>query len=108
MSEALMTIEEYSLKLKVSPHTIYRNPLKYHMFKVGGLWRASNESLEKFSAPNNNVTRLAVVGGKEFKKCRSSKEVKSGGWTSHTQMEKELDALLAPRKKQRHRSITTS
>ena len=94
-----MKLKEYAKQIKVSPHTIYRDPAKYHMFKVGGLWRANKESLEKFAPTNNNVIRLAVVGSKESKRCRSSKGVKNTGLISPRQTERELDALLAPRKR---------
>lgn len=103
-----LKLRDFAARINVSPNTIYRDPAKYHMFKVGGSWRANEESVEKFSIKSNNVTRLAVVGVKERKKCRSSKEVKSTGWTSQHQMEKELGALLAPRKGQKLRSTTTS
>nr|WP_289365824.1 hypothetical protein [Pantoea stewartii] len=47
------------------------------MFKVGGCWRASVDSMKKFEqqpVPNNNAIRLAAVDGKEKKKCRSTNE----------------------------------
>ncbi|QKJ17516.1 DNA-binding protein [Yersinia kristensenii] len=100
---SFLKIKEYAALIKVSAGTIYRNPLKFHMFKVGDRWRADADSLSKFkfeqqAANDNNVIRLAVVGGKEKKKCRSTKEVKRTGSMSQRQTERELDALLAPRK----------
>ena len=97
-----MTVRELAAVVKISASTIYRNPAKYHMFKVGGCWRANDESLKKFaqqSANDNNVFWLAVVGGKENKKCRSTNGVKRTGSMSPLQTERELDALLAPRKR---------
>ena len=93
---SFMRLKEYAEKIQVSPHTIYRNPAKFHMFKVGGSWRANKESIEKFSHTNNNVFRLAVVGSKESERCRSSRGVKNTGLISPRLTERELDALLAP------------
>lgn len=108
--EEFLKVKEYAAIIRVSAGTIYRNPLKFHMFKVGDCWRANSDSLKKFeqqAANDNNVIRLAVVGGKEKKRCRSTKEVKRTGSMSQRQTERELDALLAPRKKQRLNSSTT-
>ncbi|SFU85976.1 helix-turn-helix domain-containing protein [Xenorhabdus koppenhoeferi] len=94
------TIKEFAKKLKISANTIYRNPLKYHMFRVGSSWRANDESLKKFEQKDpkdNNVFRLAVVGGKEKTQCRSTKEVKNIGLMYQRQMEKELGDLLERR-----------
>ncbi|WP_237388034.1 hypothetical protein [Xenorhabdus sp. Sc-CR9] len=91
------TVKEYAKKLKISEWSIYRNPLKYHMFRVGCSWRANSESLKKFEQQNskdNNVFRLAVVGGKERTQCRSTKEVRNTGSMYLRQMEKELGDLL--------------
>jgi hypothetical protein len=99
MAEEFMTVKEFAAVVKVSASTIYRNPLKYNMFRVGGSWRANKESLESFSHKVNNAIRLAVVGGKESKKCRYSKEVKNTGLISPRQTDRELGDLLAPRKK---------
>lgn len=110
-TEILMTVKELAATLQVSATTIYRNPRKYHMFRVGNNWRANSESLKKFAeAPgtDNNVFRLGVVGGKERKKCRSTKGVTRTGSISQRQMARELDALLAPRKKQKPNSFTIS
>ncbi|MES4614237.1 hypothetical protein V2154_16845 [Ewingella sp. CoE-038-23] len=101
-SDSFLKVKEFAAIVRVSASTIYRNPQKYHMFKVGGGWRANEDSLKKFeqqSANDNNVFRLAVVGGKEKVKCRSTKEVKRTGSISQRQMEQELGALLEPRKK---------
>ncbi|CNK61240.1 Uncharacterised protein [Yersinia pseudotuberculosis] len=102
--EHFLKVKEYAAIIRVSAGTIYRNPLKFHMFKVGDRWRANSDSLKKFeqqAANDNNVIRLAVVVGKEKKQCRSTKEVKRTGSMSHRQTERELDALLAPMKNQR-------
>ncbi|MEX5073068.1 helix-turn-helix domain-containing protein [Enterobacter cloacae] len=96
--EPFLDIGKLAKRLSVSKSTIYRNPAKFHMFKVGGQWRANEESLEKFSRRDNNVIRLAVVG-KDVKKCRSTKEVKHTGLISPCQTDRELGALLARRKK---------
>lgn len=93
-----LNVARLAARLNVSKSTIYRDPTKFHMFKVGGQWRANEESLEKFSHRDNNVIRLAVVG-KDFKKCRSTKEVKHTGLMSPCQTDRELDDLLARRKK---------
>ena len=72
--EKFIKIKEYAAILRISAGTIYKNPLKFHMFKVGDRWRANLDSLKKFeqqAANDNNVIRLAVVGGKEKKKCRN-------------------------------------
>ncbi|WP_258307609.1 helix-turn-helix domain-containing protein [Pectobacterium carotovorum] len=105
--EEYLTVSDISRILKISPGTIYRNPHRYNMFKVGGVWRANKESLENFSRNVNNAIRLAVVG-KESRKCRSTGEGKRIGLTYQRQMGKELGDLLAPRKDQRRKSITTS
>lgn len=46
MDDGLMTIKDYAKKLRLSEATIYRAPEKYHMFRVGGSWRASDQSLK--------------------------------------------------------------
>ena len=100
MEDDCMTLKEFAGKLKLSPSTIYKNPPKYYMFKVGGSWRANKESLKKFEQAqfnDNNVYRLAVVGGRRNSKCRSTKEGVRSGLMSHLQVEKELGDLLAPR-----------
>jgi len=102
MPETFMTVKELAAAIRVSASTIYRDPQKYHMFKVGNGWRASAESLKKFEqqpSSGKNVFRLAVVGGKEKRKCRSTREGKRTGSISQRQTERELDALLARRKK---------
>ncbi|WP_367273571.1 helix-turn-helix domain-containing protein [Pluralibacter sp.] len=102
----LFTVAEFASILKISPSTIYRNPSRFHMFKVGGAWRANEESVEKFSQTPNNVFRLAVVG-KGVTKCRSTNEGKTTGLISRLQTELELDALLAPKRKRKLSSTTT-
>ncbi|MDE9570518.1 hypothetical protein [Xenorhabdus bovienii] len=100
MADDYYTVRGLAEKLKISANTIYRNPLKYHMFRVGGSWRANEESLKKFEQQDlkdNNVFRLAVVGGKEKAQCRSTKEVTHTGSMYQRQMAKELDDLLARR-----------
>ena len=109
--DAFLTVREYAAALRVSASTIYRNPLKFHMFKVGGCWRASTDSMKKFeqqAANDNNVFRLAVVGGKEKRKCRSTNEETRTGLIYRSQTARELDDLLAPKKKKRHSNCTTS
>ncbi|CNI59651.1 MULTISPECIES: helix-turn-helix domain-containing protein [Yersinia] len=110
--ETFLKVKEYAAIIRVSAGTIYRNPVKFHMFKVGGRWRADADSLNKFkfeqqAANDNNVYRLAVVGGKEKKRCRSTKEVKRTGSMSQRQTARELDALLVPMKKQKLNSSMT-
>ncbi|WP_224717673.1 helix-turn-helix domain-containing protein [Pectobacterium versatile] len=105
--EEYLSVSDVSKILKISTGTIYRNPHRYNMFKVGGLWRAKKESLENFSRNVNNAIRLAVVG-KESKKCRSTGEGKRTGLMYQHQMGKELGDLLEPRKGQRRKSITTN
>ncbi|QYA57397.1 putative helix-turn-helix domain-containing protein [Hafnia phage vB_HpaM_Meifeng] len=107
MDEQLLKLSAVAKRLNVSTHTIYRNPAKFNMFKVGGSWRAREESLASFSSKVNNAIRLGVVG-KESMKCRSSREEKYTGSISPLQTERELDALLAPRKKRKLRSTTTN
>lgn len=110
-AEAFMKVREYAALIRVSASTIYRDPAKFHMFKVGGCWRANSESMKKFeqqAANDNNVFRLAVVGGKEKRKCRSTNEETRTGLIYRSQTARELDALLAPKKKRRHSSCTTS
>ncbi|MEQ1964388.1 hypothetical protein ABLB69_14705 [Xenorhabdus khoisanae] len=100
MADKYYTVREYAGKLQLSEGTIYRNPLKYYMFRVGGVWRANDESLKKFEQQNikdNNIFRLAVVGGKEESLCRSTKEVVNIGSMYQRQMAKELDDLLERR-----------
>ena len=104
--EPFMKIPAFAARICVSPSTIYRNPARFHMFKVGGSWRANEESVANFSKTSNNVFRLAVVG-EESMKCRSKKEVKTTGLISQLRTERELDALLEPRRKSKHRSTTT-
>lgn len=100
--DSYFTLKEYARKLKLSRHTIYRNPTNFFMFRVGGSWRANRGSLKKFELAqfnDNNIYRLSVVGGRRISKCRSTKEVKNTGLISHLQMEEELDNLLTPRTK---------
>lgn len=104
--EKLMKVPELAARLQISPSTIYRDPARYNMFKVGGAWRANEESVANFSRTPNNVIRLAVVG-KEYTECRSTKEGKTTGLISRLQTDRELDALLAP-KIRRKRSNTTT
>ena len=97
MGESYYTIPEYAEKLKISPHTIQRNPKKYNMFKVGGSWRASDYSLKLFEQSllsQNNVIRLASGGKKETTECLYTKGEMSTGLISQHQTARELDALL--------------
>lgn len=99
MDDSLMTIKDYAKKLRLSKATIYRDPEKYHMFRVGGSWRASDQSLKKFEEDrlnNNNVYRLAVISGGRKGKCLSTKGVKHTGSMCPPQTERELEKLLAP------------
>ncbi|MDU7135037.1 MAG: hypothetical protein E6325_27170, partial [Enterobacteriaceae bacterium] len=71
--DKFLTVSDLASLLQISPSTIYRDPTRYNMFKVGGAWRANEESVANFSRTPNNVIRLAVVG-KEYTECRSTKE----------------------------------
>lgn len=110
MDDSLYTIKEYASMIRLSSSTVYRNPAKYYMFRVGSSWRANKESLKKFEQAqfnDNNVYRLAVVGSGR-KTCRSTKEVRNTGLTLQHQAEKELENLLARRIKSKPKSIMTS
>ena len=72
MDEQYLKVSAVAERLNVSPHTIYRNPVKFNMFKVGGSWRAREESLESLSSKVNNAIRLGVVG-KESKNAYRQK-----------------------------------
>ena len=99
MGSQMLTVKEYAPLIRLSPMTIYRDPAKYHMFRVGKSWRANSDSLKKFEDAqfkNNNVYRLAVISGGRKKKCLSTKEVKRTGSMCPPQMERELEKLLAP------------
>lgn len=37
MADKYYTVREYAGKLQLSEGTIYRNPFKYYMFRVGGV-----------------------------------------------------------------------
>jgi len=109
-AEPFMTVKEYAAAIQVSATTIYRNPEKFHMFKVGGCWRASVDSMKKFEQQpvrNNNAIRLAAVDGKEKKKCRSTNEGTRTGLMYRSQTARELDALLAPKTKPKRKGSTT-
>ena len=99
MGDGLMTIKEYAPLLRLSEVTVYRNPEKYHMFRVGSSWRANGASLKRFEEDqfnHNNVYRLAVVSGRSKGKCQSTKGAKHTGSMYPPQMEGELEKLLAP------------
>jgi hypothetical protein len=72
--EKLMKVPELAARLQISLPR-FTGTLRYNMFKVGGAWRANEESVANFSQATNNVIRLAVVG-KEYTECRSTKEEK--------------------------------
>lgn len=95
----LYGIPDVAKFLKLSEHTVRANPLKYHMYKIGGVWRTSLTDLENYidesRKNNNNVIRLALVNDKkELKKCHYQREVASIISTSAVQAAKELDDLL--------------
>lgn len=102
MDDSLYTIKEYASMIRLSSSTVYRNPAKYYMFRVGSSWRANKESLKKFEQAqfnDNNVYRLALVGSKRKTKCQYTKEAASIGSMYPPQLARELDALLAPQTK---------
>lgn len=95
MHEQFLTIKEYAAILKISVSTIYRNPTRFHMFRVGNSWRANAASLEKFaneSAQPHQTSSAAVL-------TKSGATV--GRIVSNLQLERELAELLAPKRKKK-------
>ncbi|EJD6046015.1 helix-turn-helix domain-containing protein [Providencia rettgeri] len=92
--DSLFTVKEYAALLKLSESTVYRNPAKYHMFRVGSSWRASKESLKRFEQAqfDNNLDSSAVLTHKRQKKLNSKNiyEIRM-----QRDVAKELNRLLA-------------
>lgn len=97
--DQLLTKEEVAEALKLSENTIKSNPAKYHMFKVGGVWRATKQDVANYidesRKKHNNVIRLALgKGNNGGKKCRYSRGMMSTISTSGHPAVKELKNLL--------------
>lgn len=92
--DSLFTVKEYAALLKLSESTVYRNPAKYHMFRVGRSWRASKESLKRFEQAqfDNNRDYSAALTHKRQKKadCKNKYEIRM-----QSNVAKELDRLLS-------------
>ncbi|MGX4746103.1 hypothetical protein [Providencia rettgeri] len=92
--DSLFTVKEYAVLLKLSESTVYRNPAKYHMFRVGNCWRASKESLKRFEQAqfDNNLDSSAVLTHKRQKKvdCKNRYEIRM-----QSDVAKKLNRLLA-------------
>lgn len=94
--DSLFTVKEYAALLRLSESTIYRNPAKYYMFRVGRSWRASKESLKRFEQVQLHecVSMSIMVKGKNSSSANRNLNM----FMSQVEAEKELEQRLAKRK----------
>lgn len=97
MHDKFFTIKELASILKISVSTIYRDPIRFHMFRVGNSWRANAASLEKFASESEQPKKSpsAAVLAKPGIVVRAV--------VSNVQLERELAELLAPKRKKKLR-----
>ncbi|EJD6539360.1 helix-turn-helix domain-containing protein [Providencia sp. PROV188] len=96
--DSLFTVKEYAALLKLSESTVYRNPAKYHMFRVGRSWRASKESLKRFEQALFQDDVCSSIGSR----IKSNKSTSRSFNTLMSQVDAEIEfeRRLAGRKKQ--------
>ncbi|MEQ4693689.1 MULTISPECIES: helix-turn-helix domain-containing protein [Providencia] len=95
--DSLFTVKEYAALLKLSESTVYRNPAKYHMFRVGRSWRASKESLKRFEQAQFQDDSVLINSEKQH--SRHYNFTAKSVFASQSQVEKELNKLLSQRKR---------
>lgn len=95
--DSLFTVKEYAALLRLSESTIYRNPAKYYMFRVGRSWRASKESLKRFDQAqlHEGMSISKMVKGKNSSSANRNLNM----FMSQIEAEKELEQRLAKRKR---------
>ena len=106
--DPILSIRQAAAYLGVSYHTIFhkRHALGFQL-PGGRKWYIKRSAIDNLSKKENNVLRLSLqVDKPENVLCRSTKEVTQtyGGSISEEQRAKELDALLAPRTKNKQSS----
>ncbi|HHO0143194.1 helix-turn-helix protein [Providencia alcalifaciens] len=95
--DSLFTVKEYAALLKLSESTVYRNPAKYHMFRVGRSWRASKESLKRFEQDQfHDGVSLSI---REKRKKSTLSNGSFNMFMSQIEAERELEQRLAKRKR---------
>lgn len=95
--DSLFTVKEYAALLKLSESTVYRNPAKYHMFRVGRSWRASKESLKRFEQAQFHDGVSLYIRAKRKKSTLSNGSFNM--FMSQIEAERELEQRLAKRKR---------
>lgn len=96
--DSLFTVKEYAVLLKLSESTVYRNPAKYHMFRVGRSWRASKESLKRFEQAQFQDDVYSSIGSRI--KSNKSTNRSFNAVMSQVEAEIEFERRLAGRKRQ--------
>ncbi|MGJ7972663.1 helix-turn-helix domain-containing protein [Providencia hangzhouensis] len=96
--DSLFTVKEYAALLKLSESTVYRNPAKYHMFRVGRSWRASKESLKRFEQAQFQDDVCSSIGSRI--KSNNPANRSFNAVMSQVEAEIEFERRLAGRKRQ--------
>ncbi|WP_373766345.1 helix-turn-helix domain-containing protein [Glaesserella sp.] len=110
--EKTLSIKQVAKYLNLAQNTIRSHAIEWGFFKMPGsrVWRINKNDLDRIKKRFNNSLRVDLVGcTNKDTLCQSTKDKTApyGGLISQHQVGRELDALLKPVSKNKHKNSTT-